>query len=90
MARKERDKRDAGTARDEYDESLVASARREPHGRTMEELSHPGEQDAGAPHVTGRVAPDVETRQHARKGQAQSPVEDTLNQPPKHKEGHGS
>lgn len=89
MARKERDERDAGTVRDEYDEDLERDSRGEPHGRTMEELAHPGAQDAGAAHVTNRVAPDVETRQHARKGQAQSPVEDTLNQPPKHQEGHG-
>ena len=26
--------------------------------------------------------------QHARKGQAQSPVEETHSEPPKHKEGH--
>jgi hypothetical protein len=87
MARHERDDRDAGTARDEFDETLERSSRDDPHGRTMEQLAHPGE-DAGAPHVTNRVAPDVDHRQHARKGQAQSPVEDTLNQPPKHKEGH--
>ena len=87
MARQERDDRDAGTARDEFDEDLARDSRQETEGRTMEQLAHPGE-DAGAPHVTNRVAPDVETRQHSRKGQAQSPVEDTLNQPPKHKEGH--
>ena len=89
MARDERDERDAGTARDEYDEDLERSSRREPHGHTMEELAHPGELDAGAPHVENRVPPDVETRQHSRKGQAESPVEATLNQPPRHKEGHG-
>lgn len=89
MARNERDERDAGTARDEYDEDLERSSRREPHGRTMDELAHPGEQDAGAAHMTNRVPPDVETRQHSRKGQAESPVEETLNQPPKQQEGHG-
>ena len=90
MARKERDERDAGTVRDAFDEDLDRGSRGQPHGRTMDELAHPGEQDAGAAHVTNRVAPDVETRQHARKGQAQRPVEDTLDQPPEQQAGHGN
>jgi len=88
MARTERDDRDAGTARDAFDEDLARDSRGDAGGHTMRELAQPGADHAGDPHVENRVAPDVETRQHARKGQAQSPVEDTLNQPPTHKEGH--
>ena len=87
MARTERDEKDAGTHRDEYDRDLARDSGREPHGRTMEELAHPGANPGGAL-ASDPVRPDVEHRQHARKGQAQSPVEATLNQPPKQQEGH--
>ena len=54
-------------------------------GDTSGESHHAGEGDRGGTGF-GRDG----RGQHARKGQAQSPAEQNINQPPKQKEGHGS
>ena len=76
---------------DEYDEDLQRDNRRDSGGSTMADLANPGEGagHAGAPlSAPGARTDQGEFPQHARRGQAQSPVEDTLNQPERKREGH--
>jgi hypothetical protein len=73
---------------DQYTEDLRRDSAGSDADRTMEELARPGSQSLGAPTTQPHTGPDRERGQHARKGHAQSPVEDTLNQPEKKREGH--
>ena len=76
---------------DEYDEDLARDNHRHASGSTMSDLAHPGA-DAGLAsgplNASGAGTDQGEFPQHARRGQAQSPVEDTLNQPEPRREGH--
>jgi hypothetical protein len=78
---------------DDYDRDLERSNRRDAggEGSTMADLP---DQLAGGPHGASptsqpHVTDDERFHQHARRGQAESPVEDTHYEPPKKKEGHG-
>jgi hypothetical protein len=87
------DERDAkARPSDEYDRDLERDNRRDAgEGGTMADLANPG---ASAPQVSAPVnssggrTDQGEFPQHARRGQAESPVEETLNQPEHHREGH--
>jgi hypothetical protein len=75
---------------DQYDEDLHRDNQRGAGGSTMADLAHPG----GAGDATGPMSATAgrtdggEFPQHDRKGQAQSPVEETPNQPERKREGH--
>ncbi len=75
---------------DDFDRDLERDSQRGRERSTMADLPDEmaggpaGASPTSQPHVTG----DGGHRQHARKGQAQSPAELTPNEPPKHKEGH--
>jgi hypothetical protein len=78
-------------AGDDFDKDLERDNRRDSQGSTMADLASPGA-DAGlaggATNAPGGGTDQGEFPQHARRGQAQSPREDTLNQPERHREGH--
>lgn len=76
---------------DQYDRDLERDSRRAAGGNDARE---PGNA-AGRPRTEGQEQMHAgfdrdALAQKDRKGQAQSPVEQTLNQPPRHKEGHGT
>jgi hypothetical protein len=72
---------------DQYDRDLERDNSRLPDGRTRLDAAAPYEPSPEERHASGgdsgRVYP-----QKDRKGQAQSPVEETHNEPPKQREGH--
>ena len=77
--------------RDSFDRDLERDNQRGAGGSRMADLPDAmaggpaGESPTTQPHVEGMG----EGRgQHSRKGQAESPVEETHNEPPKKKEGH--
>ena len=76
---------------DEYDDDLARDNRRDSAAGTMHDLANRGA-DAGhadGPLDTAGARTDQgEFPQHARRGQAQSPVEATPNQPEPKREGH--
>jgi len=88
---------DAGGG-DEYERDLKRDNQRDRQRHTMSDLADEmaagpevGDRTAGQP-LPSRPSPETdqgEFPQHARKGQAESPVEDTHYEPPKRKEGHG-
>jgi hypothetical protein len=76
---------------DQYDEDLARDNRRHSGGSTMGDLAHPGADAglaSGPSNATGPGTDQGEFPQHARRGQAESPVEETLNQPEHKREGH--
>jgi hypothetical protein len=76
---------------DDFDKDLERDNRRDSQGGTMADLASPGA-DAGHAdgplNASGSGTDQGEFPQHARRGQAQSPREETLNQPERHREGH--
>jgi hypothetical protein len=83
---------------DAFDQDLERDNRQKGQHHTMADLA--GDRDGGGPdggdpveltagHDLSRTD-QGEFPQHARKGQAESPVEENHYEPPKHKEGHGS
>ena len=76
---------------DQYDEDLTRDNQRDTAAHTMSDLANRGE---GAGLASGPIDPagsrtdQGEFPQHARRGQAQSPVEETPNQPERSREGH--
>ena len=78
-------------AGDDYDMDLERDNQRRSDGSTMADLANRGETDGDASAPMSATSEDTdrgEFPQHARRGQAQSPVEDTLNQPEHKREGH--
>jgi len=78
-------------AGDEFDQDLERDNRRDSTGSTMADLANQGADAGNAPGPLSATGPETdqgEFPQHARRGQAQSPVEDTLNQPERKREGH--
>ena len=76
---------------DQYDDDLARDNQRHSGGSTMGDLAHPGANAGHAPGPLNAAAPGTdqgEFPQHARRGQAQSPVEETPNQPEPKREGH--
>ena len=74
--------------RDSFDLDLERDNQRGAEGSRMADLPDAmagGESSTTLPHVEGM---NEGRGQHARKGQAESPVEDTHYEPPKKKEGH--
>ena len=80
-ARQERRERPA----DEYSRDLERDNRRDAEGSGVEQMAR-GESGPAAPLPDDGAG--KEHRQHARKGQAESPREQTLNQPERKREGH--
>jgi hypothetical protein len=73
---------------DQYDEDLARDNRRGREGDGMSDLAQDVRSGAmGFTPADGREDHNG-WRSHARKGQAESPVELTHNEPPHHKEGH--
>jgi hypothetical protein len=73
---------------DDFDRDLEQDNHRATESHTMEELTHPGANPGSGtePHMP----PDLQAgRQHARRGEAESPRELTLNQPEKKKKRGG-
>jgi hypothetical protein len=86
------DERDAqARPADEYDEDLERDNQRRGTGSTMADLAN-ADRAGGNPELplsaSSAGTDQGEFPQHARRGQAQSPVEDTLNQPERKREGH--
>lgn len=78
-------------AGDDFDKDLERDNRRDSGGSTMADLANRGDVDgdAAAPiSASGSRTDRGEFPQHARRGQAQSPVEETPNQPERKREGH--
>jgi len=81
-------------AGDDFDKDLERDNRRDSGGAaggsTMSDLANGGQGgDASAPmSATDDRTDQGEYAQHARRGQAESPREETLNQPERHREGH--
>ena len=101
MARDERSSNDTGRDRhadgrqrrgadapDQYDEDLARDNRRGREGEGMSDLA--AETRAGSAGFTPSDGVDDRHgwRSHARRGQAESPVELNHNEPPRKKEGH--
>ena len=77
--------------KDEYDMDLQRDNRRDSAAGTMADLANRGDEsgNAGGPVSASSGDSDRgEFAQHARRGQAESPREETLNQPEPHREGH--
>jgi hypothetical protein len=81
-ARQERRERPA----DDYTDDLERANRRDAEGSAVEELARG--QGVAAPMPEPNAGAAKDHTQHARKGQAESPRELTLNQPEKKREGH--
>ena len=76
---------------DAFDQDLERDNQRDSPASTMGELANRGEGAglAAAPvDPTGSRTDRGEFPQHTRRGQAQSPVEETPNQPERSREGH--
>jgi hypothetical protein len=76
---------------DQYDEDLARDNRRDSAASTMADLANRGEGAGladGPLNATGTRTDQGEFPQHARRGQAESPVEATPNQPERSREGH--
>ncbi len=79
------------SAGDDFDKDLERDNHRHGVRSTMSDPAgnDSAASDAGTPaSATGSRTDQGEFPQHARKGQAQSPVEETLNQPEPKREGH--
>jgi hypothetical protein len=74
-------------APDEYDRDLERDSSRLPDGRTRLDEDDPYRPSADERHASAGDSGPVHP-QKDRKGQAQSPVEETPNEPPRRKEGH--
>jgi hypothetical protein len=75
--------------RDEFDEDLANDNRRGHEGSSMAHLAQETRSSVGPAGLTGDQQERGEGHvQHDRQGQAQSPVERTHFEPPRHKEGH--
>ena len=76
---------------DQYDEDLRRDNQRASQGSTMADLAdadRAGGDPLGPTSATSARTDQGEFAQHARRGQAQSPVEETPNQPEPKREGH--
>ena len=78
-------------AGDDFDRDLECDNHRDTAAHTMSDLANPGADAGLVPgplNATGSRSDQGEFPQHARRGQAESPVEETLNQPEHKREGH--
>ena len=78
-------------AGDDFDRDLERDNHHDAGAHTMADLANRGAEAGhaeGPLNASGARTDQGEFPQHARRGQAESPVEETLNQPERTREGH--